>query len=148
MKKKNFGTCGSLSLIDIELREPFFVTNGDVLSSLDYESLLECHKEQNVVATMCIREENYQTPYGVIEVNGKNNIVSIKEKPIKKFYINTGIYVLEPEVLNYIPKNEFFDLPSLFRLLKDNNKNIKSYKITDYWIDIGEPSDYKAIKKN
>ena len=146
-EKKNLGTGGALSLIDIELSEPFFVTNGDVLSSLDYEKLLEYHKEQNAVATMCIREENYQTPYGVVEVDGKNNIVSIKEKPIKKFYINTGIYVLEPEVLNYIPKNEYFDLPSLFSLLKDNNKNTKSFEITDYWIDIGKPSDYQAIKE-
>ncbi|PHO10270.1 nucleotidyl transferase [Malaciobacter canalis] len=147
-EKKRLGTGGALSLIDIELDAPFFVTNGDVLSSLDYEKLLEYHKEQNAIATMCIRKDNYQIPYGVIEVDEKNNIKAMKEKPIKEFFINTGIYVLNPEVLSYVPKNEFFDLPSLFDILKNESKSIKSFEITDYWIDMGKPSDYEKIQKD
>lgn len=146
-EKKRLGTGGALSLIDIEMNEPFFVTNGDVLSSLDYEKLLEYHKEQNAMATMCIRKDSYQIPYGVIEVDEENNIKAMKEKPIKEFFINTGIYVLNPEVLNYVPKDEFFDLPSLFEVLKKENKSTKSFEITDYWIDMGKPSDYEKIKE-
>lgn len=147
-EKKRLGTGGALSLIDIELNEAFFVTNGDVLSSLDYEKLLSYHKEQNATATMCIRKDNYQIPYGVIEVDNENNIKAMKEKPIKEFFINTGIYVLNPEVLNYVPKDEFFDLPSLFRVLKEEDKSTKSFEITDYWIDMGKPSDYEKIQKD
>lgn len=146
-EKKRLGTGGALSLIDIELNEPFFVTNGDVLSSLDYEKLLSFHKEQNATATMCIRKDKYQIPYGVIEIDDEGNISAIKEKPIREFFINTGIYVLNPEVLNYVPKDEFFDLPCLFDALRSNGKVTKSFEITDYWIDMGRPSDYEEIKK-
>lgn len=143
---RRLGTGGALSLIDIELYEPFFVTNGDVLSSLDYEKLLNFHKEQKAAATMCIRKDSHQIPYGVIEIDDKNNIVTMIEKPVKEFFINTGIYVLDPEVLNYIPKDEFFDLPILFDILKSNGKSTKSFEITDYWVDMGKPSDYETIK--
>lgn len=146
-EKKRLGTGGALSLIDIELNEPFFVTNGDVLSSLDYEKLLAYHKEKNAMATMCIRKDTYQIPYGVIEIDEKNNIKDMKEKPVKDFFINTGIYVLNPEVLNYVPKDEFFDLPTLFDVLKRENKSTKAFEITDYWIDMGKPSDYEKIKE-
>ncbi len=147
-EKKRLGTGGALSLIDIELNEPFFVTNGDVLSSLDYEELLSYHKKQNSIATMCIRKDSYQIPYGVIEVDEANNIKAMKEKPVKEFFINTGIYVLNPQVLNYVPKDEFFDLPSLFDVLKSKSENIKSFEITDYWIDMGKPSDYEKVQKD
>lgn len=145
-EKKRLGTGGSLSLIDIGLKEPFFVTNGDVLSSLDYEKLLEYHKEKEAAATMCIRKDSYQIPYGVIEIDDENNIVDMEEKPVKEFFINTGIYVLNPEVLSYVPKDEFFDLPNLFDILKKEKKSTKSFEITDYWIDMGKPSDYEQIK--
>lgn len=144
-EKKRLGTGGALSLIDIDMDEPFFVTNGDVLSSIDYEKLLSYHKDQNSIATMCIKKDRYQIPYGVIEVDDKNNIKSMYEKPIKEFFINTGIYVLNPQVLKYVPKDEFFDLPSLFYNLKNEGKLTKGFEIKDYWIDMGKPSDYQAI---
>lgn len=147
-EKKRLGTGGALSLIDIDLDEPFFVTNGDVLSSLDYEKLLEYHKEQTATATMCIRKYSYQIPYGVIEVDDENNIVAMKEKPVKEFFINTGIYILDPEILNHVPKDEFFDMPSLFDVLKSEGKTTKSFEITDYWIDMGKPKDYKKIQND
>lgn len=146
-EKKRLGTGGALSLIDVELDEPFFVTNGDVLSSLDYEKLLKYHIEEESTATMCIRKDSYQIPYGVIEIDNKNNIVEMKEKPTKEFFINTGIYVLDPEVLNHVPKDDFFDLPSLFDVLKKENKSTKSFEISEYWIDMGKPSDYHNLKE-
>ena len=97
-EEKRLGTGGALSLIDIKLNEPFFVTNGDVLSSLDYEKLLAYHKEQNSTATMCIRKDSYQIPYSVIEVDEANNIKAMKDKPVKEFFIYTVIYVLNPQV--------------------------------------------------
>ena len=146
-EKKRLGTGGALSLIDIEVNEPFFVTNGDVLSSLDYEELLDFHNKENSDATMCTRKDSYQIPYGVIDIDNENNIVTMKEKPCIEFFINTGIYALDPKVLKYIPKGKFFDLPSLFDILKSNHQTTKSFEITDYWVDMGKPSDYEAINK-
>ena len=146
-EKQRLGTGGALSLIDIKLDEPFFVTNGDVLSSLDYEKLLSFHNKENSDATMCTRKDSYQIPYGVIEVDNANNIVAMEEKPIKEFFINTGIYVLEPKVLEFVPRNEFFDLPSLFDVLKSEGQNTKGFEIMDYWIDVGKPSDYESLNK-
>ena len=142
---KRLGTGGALSLVDFDLDEPFFVTNGDVITSIDYEELLEYHKKNVSSATMCVRKSSYQIPYGVIEVDDKNNILDLKEKPKYDFFINTGIYVLSPAVLNYVPKDEFFDLPTLFKILNEKNYTTKSYEISDYWIDMGNPDDYHKI---
>lgn len=144
---KRLGTGGALSLIDFDLDEPFFVTNGDVITSLDYEKLLDYHKKNNVSATMCVRKSSYQIPYGVIELDNENNILDLKEKPSYEFLINTGIYVFNPEVIKYVPKNKFFDLPSLFKILNEKGYVNKSYEISDYWIDMGHPDDYEAIIK-
>ncbi len=142
---KRLGTGGALSLIDLDLDEPFFVTNGDVITSIDYEKLLDYHKENTSSATMCVRKSSYQIPYGVIELDNQNNILDLKEKPKYDFFINTGIYVLSPEVLEHVPKDEFFDLPSLFKLLNEEGHVNKSYEISDYWIDMGNPDDYDSI---
>ena len=147
-EKKRLGTGGALSLVDFKIKDPFFVINGDILSTVNYNEILKFHHNIDSLATMCIRKENYKIPYGVIEIDNQNNIISMIEKPTKKYYINTGIYLLNPEVLKYIPKNIFFDLPTLFTNLKDDKQKITSYEITDYWIDIGKPSDYKQISED
>jgi len=145
---KRLGTGGALSLIDFELTSPFFVTNGDVLSSIDYEELLEFHNREKSDATMCIRKDSYKIPYGVIEIDEDNNIENMIEKPTNNFFINMGIYVLNPEVLDYIPNDEYFGMPSLFEILNSKEKATKSYQVNDYWIDVGRPSDYEKINKD
>ncbi len=147
-EKKRLGTGGALSLIDFEINEPFFVTNGDVLSSLDYDKLLRFHIEQKSKATMCVRKDSYQIPYGVIEIDEESNIVSMEEKPTNEFFVNTGIYVLDSDVLKFIPKNEFFDLPNLFEVLKEKKEKVNAFEITGYWIDMGKPNDYEQINKD
>ena len=147
-EKERLGTGGALSLIDIGLKDPFFVTNGDVISALDSEELLAYHKKQKAIATMCIRKDSYQIPYGVIEIDSENNIKALEEKPVKDFFINTGVYVLEPKVLEFIPQGEFFDLPSLFNILKSERELTKIFEITEYWIDMGNPCDYEKVQKD
>lgn len=143
---KKLGTGGALSYIDVPMNDPFFVTNGDVLTSLDYEDLLKYHKDSLSQATMCIRESSHQIPYGVVELDEEKNILNLHEKPVSKFFINTGVYVLNPDVLDYVPHNEFFDLPDLFSILRKNNYVTKSYETGDYWVDMGHPEDYALIK--
>src|SRR5690606_13997137 len=90
------GTAGALSLIKNRPSEPFFVMNGDLLTQINFDQLMEFHQEQNSVATMCVREYEFQIPYGVIETSG-TSLVTIKEKPVHRSFVNAGIYVLSPE---------------------------------------------------
>lgn len=144
---KKLGTGGALSHINIPINDPIFVTNGDVLTSLDYEELLTYHNRSGSQATMCIRESSYQIPYGVVEVDSEQNILNLCEKPVSKFFINTGVYVLNPNVLSYIPDNEFFNLPDLFGILQQKKYVTKSFEMSDYWVDMGHPEDYALIKE-
>lgn len=139
---KKLGTAGALSLIKEEIKEPFFVMNGDLLTNVNFEHLLDFHLSGNSIGTMCVREYEYQIPYGVIQID-KDEIKAIEEKPINKFFVNAGIYLLSHKVLNYIPKNEFFDMPTLFQKLIEEELKILSFPIHEYWLDIGRIVDYE-----
>lgn len=140
-ESKRLGTAGALSLIKEKLTKPFFVMNADLLTNVNFEQFLDFHSMGSANATMCVREYDYQIPYGVIQTKD-DNIISIEEKPIQKFFVNAGIYLLSPEVLNYIPKDEFFDMPTLYEKLMDDNKKVLSFPIHEYWLDIGRMSDF------
>jgi len=142
---KRLGTAGALSLIQERPQEPFFVMNADLLTNVNFEHLLDFHLMEHSVATMCVREYDYQVPYGVIETDG-SCITSIEEKPIHKFFVNAGIYALSPQVFEYIPKNEFYDMPTLFEnIIQDKLKSI-SFPIHEYWLDIGRMSDFERAQ--
>ena len=145
---QRLGTSGALSLIDFSIGDPFFVVNGDVVSSIDYELLLDFHNDKSSVATMCTRRDAYQIPYGVVKVDNDKNVIDVHEKPVHSYLVNAGIYVFDPTVLNFIPEGKFFDMPELFDLLRKRNLRIKHYEITDYWIDVGRVSDYEKINRD
>ena len=144
-EKEKLGTGGSLSLIDFTLKDPFFVINGDILTSIDFEKFHRFHVSNDSNATMCTKKNYYKIPYGVLNIDINNTILSIDEKPEFNYLINTGIYMLNPETLKYIPQNHYFDMPTLFKLLREDNLMIKSFEITDYWVDIGYPDDYVSL---
>jgi dTDP-glucose pyrophosphorylase len=144
-EKEKLGTGGSLSLIDFTLKDPFFVINGDILTSIDFEKFHRFHVSNDSNATICTKKNYYKIPYGVLNIDINNTILSIDEKPEFNYLINTGIYMLNPETLKYIPKNHYFDMPTLFKLLREDNLMIKSFEITDYWVDIGYPDDYVSL---
>jgi dTDP-glucose pyrophosphorylase len=144
-ESKRLGTAGALSLIKDRPQEPFFVMNADLLTNVNFEHLLDFHMIEHSVATMCVREFDYQVPYGVIEMEG-SKIVSIREKPVHKFFVNAGIYTLSPQIFEYIPKDEFYDMPTLFDdIIKDNLKSI-SFPVHEYWLDIGHMSDFEKAQ--
>jgi dTDP-glucose pyrophosphorylase len=144
-EKERLGTAGSLSLIDFSLKDPFFVINGDVFTSLNFEKVHEFHISNNSSATMCTRKNNYTVPYGVLDIDNNNNIVSVDEKPQFDYFINTGMYMLEPEVLNNIPKAKYLDMTDLFMMLYKGGSCVKSFEVTNYWIDMGHPEDYESL---
>jgi len=140
LEEKRMGTAGALSLIK-KPKEPFFVMNGDLLTNINFENMLEYHLQNNSIATMGVREYDFQVPYGVVNMKD-NKIISIEEKPIHKFFVSGGIYLLDPQVLDIIPK-EFYDMPILFEELIKQNKNVISFPIREYWLDIGRVEEYE-----
>lgn len=143
MEKDALGTAGSLSLLPQPTEDqPFIVMNGDLLTNLDFNKLLDFHQSQEAFATMAIIEEKIHLPYGVVEVE-KYKIKEIHEKPTNTFMINSGIYVFHPGVLNYVPKDTSYDIPSLFEKLIKENLKTTAFPLFEYWRDIGRHNDLR-----
>lgn len=136
---KKLGTAGGLSLITDNFSEPIIVMNGDILTKLNFLQLLEFHNKAKPQITMCIRQYGYQVPYGVVKID-KNSLVDIEEKPLQQFFVNAGIYVLDPSVLKLIPKDTYFDMTSLIKKINDNK--VAVFPIREYWLDIGRIEDF------
>lgn len=139
------GTCGALSLMKNRPTESFIVMNGDLLTQANFATILDHHNDNNALATMCVREFEVQVPYGVVKING-NRIESIHEKPKEISYINAGIYVFSPDVFEHIPKDQYFDMPSLFNALRESDIPTHVYNMKDYWLDIGRIEDYQRAQ--
>jgi dTDP-glucose pyrophosphorylase len=142
LESKRMGTAGALSLLAKIPSEPFFVMNGDLLTNINFEHLYDYHITNSSMATMCVREYDFQVPYGVVNIED-SKIVSVTEKPTHKFFVNAGIYILNPRVIMDIPKSEFFDMPALFEKLISQGGNILSFPIREYWLDIGRMEEYE-----
>jgi dTDP-glucose pyrophosphorylase len=136
------GTAGALGLLRKRPDESFMVMNGDVLTKTNFRQLMNFHVDSGSRGTMCVREYHYQVPYGVIEVED-SRLSSIDEKPIQTFFVNAGIYVLEPDVLSLIPPGAYFDMTDLFNMLKERRMSISVFPIREYWLDIGQLEDFK-----
>ena len=137
---KRMGTAGALSLLDNIPSEPMIVMNGDLLTRVKFENILDFHNNSKSIATMGIREYNFQVPFGVVNIDG-SEIVDISEKPSHKFFVNAGFYVLSPEAIAKIPKDEFYDMPTLFDDLRYSDEKTVAFPIREYWIDIGRKEE-------
>jgi len=141
------GTGGALGLLPSDLPDdlPLIMMNGDVLTKVDFQRLLEFHIENNADATMCVREYDYQIPYGVINGEG-NKIKSMLEKPIQRFFVNAGIYVISPRIVQSVPANHHIDMPSLLERHMNERDNILMFPIHEYWLDIGRMDDFNRAQ--
>jgi NDP-sugar pyrophosphorylase family protein len=149
-EKKPLGTSGALGLIHGKLNKDFIVTNGDVISNINYGDVLDFHCKKSSIATMAVRQHELHNPYGVVQLDGEN-IIGFEEKPVARSNINAGIYALSPKALDFIEKDVFTDMPSLFENLRLQKKPIKAYFTHENWIDIGRPKDLNEAnlkKKN
>lgn len=140
------GTAGALSLITEKLDEPFIVTNGDVVTDIQFSDMLLFHKKNAGIATMATRPYQISHPYGVVEVNG-SEISSFQEKPVYHSMINAAVYVLEPDVLDLLPINKHCDMPTLLEKNKAEGKRILAYPIHESWIDVGRAEDLIAVRE-
>ncbi|MGE5628577.1 MAG: nucleotidyltransferase family protein [Solirubrobacterales bacterium] len=138
---KRLGTAGAIKLAQKYLDKPFFVINGDILANLNLYNLLQYHTDSNFKMTIGSRIHEIQIPYGVLKVD-ESCVVSLEEKPIEKFLVSGGIYVLNPEIIDNIPENEYYDITQLIDKLICNKEKVGSFPLTDYWMDIGQIGDY------
>ncbi|TCP57850.1 CBS domain protein [Tumebacillus sp. BK434] len=141
-EEKRMGTAGALSLLPERPEETFFVMNGDLLTKVNFQQLLDFHHEHGATGTMCVREYDFQIPYGVVKTD-KHRLQGIVEKPVEHFFVNAGIYVLEPECIDLIPQDSFYDMPSLFEQLIGRQSETSVFPIREYWMDIGQIADYE-----
>jgi len=143
------GTAGSLQYLKGKFDKPFFVTNCDIIIKADYVHLYEFHQKGGYDITLVASAKEYIIPYGTCELNDEGELSHINEKPKYDFLINTGLYILNPDVLSIIPKNKFYHITHMIENLKDARKRIGVFPIDDEaWIDIGEWTEYqKAIDK-
>jgi len=139
-EKKPLGTSGALGLIESKLNKDFIVTNGDVISNINYGDVLDFHCKNSSIATMAVRQHEIHNPYGVVQLDGED-IVGFEEKPVARSNINAGIYALSPKAMDFIDKDVYCDMPSLFENLRVHKKPIKAYFTHENWIDIGRPRD-------
>lgn len=138
------GTAGALGLFKLSSSDPFVVTNGDVMSDIRYGQLLDFHMRHSATATMAVRTHEWQHPFGVVQTDGVE-IIGFEEKPILRNYINAGVYVLNPEVLDFLNGKDRCDMPSLFELLKVKERRIVAYPMHEPWLDVGNPDDYRLL---
>lgn len=136
------GTAGSLSLINPLPQKPIIITNGDVFTDIKFEEILNYHNMHKAEGTMAIKLYEWQNPYGVIKTDGIE-IQELEEKPVFKSYINAGVYVLSPNILKIMLKNNSCDMPLLFKKIKKQKGKIIAFPMHEPWIDVGKIDDLK-----
>ncbi|WP_297438401.1 sugar phosphate nucleotidyltransferase [uncultured Clostridium sp.] len=146
VEDRPLGTGGGLYLLRNKINKTFFLSNCDVLIDADYKEIYKYHKENNNIITMICAKKNLIIPYGVVNLNDKGKIDSIVEKPEYTFLTNTGMYVVEAEVLDKIEVNVFLDFPTLIEKLRCEGKSVGVYSISeDCWMDMGQVDEMKKM---
>jgi dTDP-glucose pyrophosphorylase len=145
-EEQPLGTCGGLRLVE-ELKEPVLVINGDILTGINFGDLVGFHRKVGADATVCVRKYEVQVPYGVVEVEG-TWLRGVREKPSVGFFVNAGIYLLEPSVQRYIPEGERFDMTDLIAKLLADGRKVATFPIVEYWLDVGQPADYAQAQRD
>lgn len=135
------GTIGPLRLIE-NLEDTFLVMNGDILTDLDYQKLIESHKKRGAIATVATYQRDANIDFGVLEKNSENKIIAFREKPTYHFDVSMGVYVFSKKILDYVPADTPFGFDDLMYALIAKNEEVFSYPHTGYWLDIGRPDDY------
>ena len=142
------GTAGALGLLPDDVPSlPLLVMNGDVLTQVDFSQLLPFHQQQGGVATLCVREYAMQVPYGVVEAEGQQ-VRRLVEKPRQKFFVNAGIYVLEPTVFQSLSGRQCIDMPTLLDVHIEQGDQVNVFPLHEYWLDIGQREEFEQAQRD
>jgi NDP-sugar pyrophosphorylase family protein len=147
-EEEPLGTGGALGLMPHdEINLPTFMMNGDLLTTLNFQNLLDFHHEHAGVATMCVREYEQCIPYGVIQSEG-HRILSMVEKPVHRYFINAGIYLLSPELVKSVKPGTHIDMPTLLGQQIDQGRDVNMFPVHEYWLDIGRMEDFQRAQSD
>ena len=144
-EEKRLGTAGALRLIPERPQSPMIVMNGDLLTRVNFQHLLDYHRQHGSKATMCVREYDFQVPFGVVQIED-NRIKGIDEKPLHSFFVNAGIYVLDPGLIDLIPRESSYDMTDLFAQAVSSGYSTAAFPIHEYWLDVGRLEDLDRAK--
>ena len=144
---KPLGTAGALGLLKRPGADPLLVLNGDILTKVDFPALLDFHRAEKGLATICVKRHEIQVPYGVVEHSGRR-LTRFVEKPTQRFLVNAGIYVLDPRALAWLPKRRACDMPEFLELIRARKKGgVACFPIQEYWLDIGGHKEFRLAEK-
>jgi len=146
-EKEPLGTIGPLTLIEDQLRETFLLCNGDIITDLDIFKFMALHKEKGGIATVAIVRRKVKIDLGVLECHDGNRVASFVEKPEREYLASLGIYLFEPQLFDYVPKNVPFGFDDLMNTLLSKDIPIYSYLHSGYWLDIGIEEDFKRAQR-
>lgn len=146
-EKERMGTAGSLSLFEPKNDFPIIIMNGDILTKVNFSSLLDFHNANQLDACMCTFRHDYQVPFGVVHFDG-DLVLKIEEKPIHSSLVNAGIYSIDPKLLSLVPKNVFFDMPVFLEKIIAEKYRVGTFQVQDYWLDIGRLDDFYRAEKD
>lgn len=146
-EEQRLGTAGALSLLKKTPVDPVFVMNADLLTAINFRAMLQFHETNQNQITMAVRTEEYQVPFGVVNLEG-TRVVDIVEKPVYSYFANAGIYILQPEILSLVPNNSFYDMPNLIADAIKAGKQVGSFPLHEYWLDIGRPDELQKAQQD
>lgn len=143
MEDKPLGTIGSVSLLKGKITTPFFVSNCDSINEQDYRDVYDYHNSNNNDMTIVTMVKNFQIPYGVIETGIDGLMIDLKEKPEHTYMVNSGVYILNPELINEIPENQFFHITHMMEKVKSRGGRVGCFPVSEEsWHDMGEWPEY------
>jgi len=142
------GTAGALALLNPRPQRSFLVMNADLMTDLDFRCFSRFHRQQGCAMSVCVRRQAITVPYGVVELDAANQLVqAIVEKPDKDFLVSAGIYILEPHLIDLIPKDSFFDMPSLINAAIANGHKVAAFPVLEYWRDVGRHQEMQQAQQ-
>ena len=146
-EKEPLGTVGAIAQAP-RSAESFLVANGDILTTLDFKSLVSFHRESGATATIAVQRRSWEAHVGVIELNGDYTIRSFREKPVHHYLANMGVYVLEPRAIDYIAPCEYSEFPSLVESMLESGEKVGAFLFEGYWRDVGNSEDYQQAQED
>ncbi len=140
-EKKPLGTAGPISLVE-DFHSAAVIMNGDLLTNMNFSKMIEFHKTNSPIVTVGMFNREEHINLGVLKTDKNNHILDYIEKPMNHYKVSMGIYVVEPDILNYVRKDEYLDFPDLIKLLINEKHKVLGYEFKGLWLDIGRMDDY------
>ena len=143
LEHKPLSTMAPLKLIK-DLPDNFLVMNGDILTDLDYSYFYSSHVQNNNIFTISSYQREVRSEFGVLDLDAQNTLIGFKEKPVQKYDVSMGIYMVSKKALDYIPEDTFYGFDHLMLDLMEDKQEPKVKRFEGYWLDIGRPDDYEV----